>query len=179
MKANRRIYAIGAAVVLGAGLTLAIAGPSKNYFLKSSGKSKNWSSSTGGESALEGTTSGDAGAGGTSGGDAGGTIPGGTASGDTRSEPSTAATLLKLSWQPNADFVAGYLVYYGSRADDTPALASDLRVGSSDFSAQAPSVTYDPARLGFPAGAQICFRVRAYNDARAVSDWSTAACEVI
>lgn len=179
MKTKGRVYAISAAVVLGAGLTLAIAGP-KN--LNAPGQLKKWFSGTDGQTG-SGGTSGDTGTGSTSSGDAGDTTSGGTASGETGSGTTTGSappnTILQLSWQPNPDVVAGYLVYYGLRPDDTPTLASDLSVSSSAFNAQAPAVNLDSGSLGLSAGANVCFRIRAYNDSRTMSGWSEPVCETI
>lgn len=95
--------------------------------------------------------------------------------------PSTGEEiLLQLSWQPNSDPVAGYIVYYGPSGDQATIEASDLALTAAGFDPLAPNVTYNAARdLGLRPGSAVCFRLRAYNSQAAFSPWSTSACTTI
>lgn len=87
-------------------------------------------------------------------------------------------TTVTLSWQPNSDPIAGYIVYYGPTADGATTLATQLSLSSID--PQAPSVSFNAGTdLGLNYGDGICFRLRAYNSANVMSDWSGAACGTI
>jgi len=82
-----------------------------------------------------------------------------------------------LSWDPNPDLVAGYIVYYGSDAATATTTASILSVSDAQFNASSPSMGYNfQTDLNMDAGASVCFRIRAYNDAGDLSDWSQAIC---
>lgn len=92
----------------------------------------------------------------------------------------TLQTILQLGWQPNTDPIAGYIVYFGPAAANTPNVASDLPIASTAFNAQAPTVSYNAAtQLGLQTGDSVCFRLRAYNADGALSNWSPAACGTI
>lgn len=72
---------------------------------------------------------------------------------------------LTLTWNPNLDLVTGYIVYYG-RTEDTTTVASDLPIDATGFDPQAPSVTYQSwDGLGLLMGENVCFKLKAYNDA--------------
>ena len=89
------------------------------------------------------------------------------------------STTIQLGWQPNLDAVAGYMVYYGPEADNTPNLASELPVDAAEFNAFAPAVSFSSATLGLQPGTNVCFRLRAYNSGGGVSAWSEAACGIV
>lgn len=92
-------------------------------------------------------------------------------------EAAPGEVLLQLAWEPNTDPVAGYRVYYGPTADQATNQASDLAAVSGNFDAQSPNVVYNAQRdLGLSSGANVCFRLRAYDQSGALSDWSAAAC---
>ena len=78
-----------------------------------------------------------------------------------------------LSWNANTDIVDGYVVYHGPTGAD--ASTEYTTVSASD----APAVTYDAINgLGYSAGDQICFRVKAYLGSE-YSDWSAAVCDTV
>jgi len=82
-----------------------------------------------------------------------------------------------LSWNPNPDLVAGYIVYYGSDEATATTTASVLSVSDAQFDASSPSMVYNfQTDLNMDVGASVCFRIRAYNDAGDLSDWSQAIC---
>lgn len=93
------------------------------------------------------------------------------------SQPGAATDVeLTLSWQPSADPVAGYRVYFGPTDDATTPL-SEIR--AEDLPA-APAVTYNAGtQLGLNHGDRVCFRVRAYDDDGALSNWSQPTCTTI
>lgn len=95
--------------------------------------------------------------------------------------PGTATGIsLQLRWQANTDPVAGYRVYFGGAATNASTQVSDLPLASSTLDPAAPAVTLNAGRdLGLDPGASVCFRLRAYNDQGALSDWSPAACTTI
>ena len=98
----------------------------------------------------------------------------------TRAPDQSGDVLLTLSWTPNPDAVAGYIVYYGATGDQATTQASDLSGTSNGFNAQAPMVTYNARQdLRLSANDTVCFRLRAYNSARALSGWSDATCTTI
>lgn len=93
----------------------------------------------------------------------------------------TAATdtVISLAWQPNADTITGYLVYYGPSANAVSTLAVQLAIAGNSFNPLAPQATFNAGRdLGLHHGESICFRLRAYNGA-GMSDWSAAACGTV
>lgn len=93
---------------------------------------------------------------------------------------SSADPILQLSWQPNTDEIAGYIVAYGATDATATTTASTLALGSNGFNAQSPSVSYYAGRdLNLAAGDSVCFRLRAYNSSNTVSDWSPAICGTI
>lgn len=95
-------------------------------------------------------------------------------------EAGPGEVLLQLVWQPNADNVAGYRVYYGDNAEQATNQASDLAVTATNFNAQAPYVIYNAQRdLGLASGNNVCFRLRAYDQSGTLSDWSAPACATI
>ena len=60
------------------------------------------------------------------------------------------------------------MVYFGKTTDTANVFVSDLPANSGLFNPQAPAVTYDSARdLGLCAGDSVCFRIFAYDAARA------------
>lgn len=89
-------------------------------------------------------------------------------------------TTVNLRWLPNQDSIAGYILYYGPDATNTVKTAVQLSVTGAAFDAQSPSVALNAGNdLGLRHGESVCFRLRAYNSANALSDWSAAACGVI
>lgn len=94
-------------------------------------------------------------------------------------EAGPGEVLLQLAWEPNTDGVAGYRVYYGDTAEQATKQASDLAVTAANFNAQTPNVVYNAQRdLGLASG-NVCFRLRAYDQSGALSDWSAPACASI
>lgn len=89
-------------------------------------------------------------------------------------------TVVALTWQPNTDPIAGYIVYYGPTAAAATTLAVQLSLAGDPFSGQAPNVSFNAGRdLGLNYGDSVCFRLRAYNTANVLSGWSDAACGTI
>lgn len=89
-------------------------------------------------------------------------------------------TVVALTWQPNPDPIAGYIVYYGPAPDTTETLAVQLSLANNPFNGQAPHISFNAGRdLGLNYGDNVCFRLRAYNAANALSGWSAAACGTI
>ena len=106
---------------------------------------------------------------------------GGGSKGDAGSGAAASARVLSLSWEPNpaTDGVAGYIVYRGPSAVNATQQVSNLSVSSGVIDPNAPAVTYNAGLdLGLSLGAQVCFRLKAYN-AAGQSDFSTAACTTI
>ena len=72
------------------------------------------------------------------------------------------------------------MVYFGRTADTANVFASDLPTNSGLLDPSAPAVTYDSARdLGLYAGDSVCFRIYAYDLARALSDQSNLVCTAV
>lgn len=89
-------------------------------------------------------------------------------------------TIVSLTWQPNTDPVAGYIVYYGPTAEAATTLAVQLALQADPFDGGPPSVAFNAGRdLSLNHGDTVCFRLRAYNAANVLSDWSAAACGTI
>lgn len=89
-------------------------------------------------------------------------------------------TTVALTWQPNSDPIAGYVVYYGPTPEAATTLATQLSLSSNGMNPQAPSVSFNAGTdLGLNYGDSVCFRLRAYNSANVMSDWSGAACGTI
>jgi hypothetical protein len=87
---------------------------------------------------------------------------------------------LVVTWQPYPGEAAGYMIYYGPTAENAATLASDLPAGPGAYDPRAPSVTYRPGQdLGLYSGDHVCFRIFAYDVARALSDWSELVCTVV
>lgn len=87
-------------------------------------------------------------------------------------------TVVSLTWQPNTDAIAGYIVYYGPTPEAATTLAVQLALAS--FNGAPPNVRFNAGRdLGLAHGDGVCFRLRAYNDANVLSAWSAAACGTI
>lgn len=104
-------------------------------------------------------------------------VPGSGGSGSASNAP---GTIVQLGWQPNTDNVAGYIVYYGPTASTATKVASDVSISTNSFNPQAPAVSYNAERdLGAKAGSNVCFRLRAYNNTKTLSDWSQAACAAL
>jgi hypothetical protein len=99
-----------------------------------------------------------------------------TSSGAT---PVGDGTRVQLVWEPNADPVAGYVVYHGTSTDNATTVASTIAINSAGFNPRSPSVTYTADDLSLVTGATVCFRLRAYNADNALSAWSQAACGTI
>jgi hypothetical protein len=87
----------------------------------------------------------------------------------------TATSSLRVSWQPLGTDTSGYMVYFGKTAETANVFVSDLSAGR--FNPGAPSISYNAARdLGLYAGDSVCFRIYAYDSARALSGKSTVVC---
>jgi hypothetical protein len=72
------------------------------------------------------------------------------------------------------------MIYYGTSADTVNVLVSDLALNSGLINPSAPSVTYDSvSNLGLYAGDTVCFRIDAYNSARAVNGQIFLGCRAI
>jgi len=84
----------------------------------------------------------------------------------------TCATpvILSLAWDPNADQVDGYRVYFGGSATTADNVISDTVTPAADFDAQVD--------LSLQAGDTACFRLKAYNSA-GDSGFSDAVCTTI
>jgi hypothetical protein len=106
---------------------------------------------------------------------------GGGSEGDAGSGTTASGRVLLLSWDPNpaTDGVAGYIVYAGSSAVNATQQVTDLSVSSGVIDPNAPAVSFNAGfDLGLNLGAQVCFRLKAYNTA-GLSDYSVAACATI
>mgnify|MGYP000526583596 CR=1 FL=1 len=81
--------------------------------------------------------------------------------------PSGSAINVKLSWNPNpGSNVDGYAINYGSSSGAVNTSAANIPTGLPSFDPSAPSIVFDvAAKFGAVTGDQICFNVRAYNDA--------------
>lgn len=92
-----------------------------------------------------------------------------------------ADTLIQISWQPNADPITGYRVYYGPSPTETANQSSYIRFSEKPaFNPQAPVVTYYANRdLKLRSGDAVCFRLRSFNAANVISRFSPAACGTI
>ncbi|HEY8554978.1 MAG TPA: fibronectin type III domain-containing protein [Burkholderiales bacterium] len=89
-------------------------------------------------------------------------------------------TTVSLTWAPNTDPIAGYRVYYGPTAESATTLAVQLDLATHPFGDQPPHVEFNAGTdLGLKHGDTVCFRLRAYNAANVMSDWSDAACGTI
>jgi hypothetical protein len=94
--------------------------------------------------------------------------------------PNTPSGFLQVTWQPIGTAAAGYVVYYGRTAETASVLVSDLPTSAGHFDPATPSVTYDSARdLGLYAGDSACFKIFAYDVARALSSESTVVCTTV
>ncbi len=105
-----------------------------------------------------------------------------SSAGSTPASETSAATdtVISLAWSANADSVAGYIVYYGPTVAAATVATADLSTSAQSFDPQAPAVSFNAGRdLALKHGDTVCFRLRAYNGANALSDWSAAACSVI
>jgi hypothetical protein len=78
---------------------------------------------------------------------------------------------LKLTWSPSTGGILGYYVYYGTTASTASTFASTVQGTSTSFTTSAKD-------LNLQTGAQVCFRVRAYNTV-GVSAFSAASCDII
>lgn len=92
----------------------------------------------------------------------------------------SASSSLQVSWQPFGTNTAGYMVYYGTTAATVNVLVSDLVLSSGLYDASGPSMTYDSARdPGLYTGDTVCFRINAYDPARAIVGQITLSCITI
>jgi hypothetical protein len=92
----------------------------------------------------------------------------------------SVANTLNINWSPYSESVSGYLVYYGSTPETATTLVSDLPSDTSNFDASAPSISYQPLQdLGLSTGDTVCFRIQAYDPARALYDWAEVQCTVV
>jgi len=97
-----------------------------------------------------------------------------TASGGT---PTNAS--ITVSWNPNADAVDGYILYFGENAATVNTEATVVTNSDAGFNPAVPSIRYDTwYDLGLAPGDGICFKVRAYN-ANGVSNLTSAVCGTI
>jgi hypothetical protein len=99
---------------------------------------------------------------------------------DATNPPPATDTLLEITWEPNSENVAGYMVYHGPTSDTATVVATNFTIGSAGFNAQAPAASYYAKRdLNLAAGSTVCFRVRAYYSMTVLSDWSQAVCATV
>jgi hypothetical protein len=83
------------------------------------------------------------------------------------------APTVTLKWTAHTQTVAGYEVYYGRTAN---ARMRPLFVPRT-LNLKAPTVQYNVLRdLGALPGQQVCFRVKAYDNGGAKSEFSTPVC---
>jgi hypothetical protein len=96
------------------------------------------------------------------------------------SAPQLNSRPLEVTWQPIADNVSGYMVYFGKTADTANVLVSNLPTNAGLYNPSAPTVTYDSGRdLGLYAGDSACFRIFAYDSTNAISGQPTLVCTVV
>lgn len=92
----------------------------------------------------------------------------------------TGKSVLNVNWSPYQGTASGYFVYYGTTSETATTLASDLPVDTINFTASAPSVSYQPTLdLGLSAGDNVCFLILAYDTARVPFTWSQILCTVV
>ncbi len=91
----------------------------------------------------------------------------------------TGSRALTLTWNPSADVVNGYIVYYGLTADNVSAEVAYIPVNTAGFTAASQRKVIDSWNdLRLPIGSNVCFAVRAYNN-DGISPLSAPVCSVI
>jgi len=122
---------------------------------------------------------------GSTGSSTGGSTGGGSTGGSTGGSSITSIPL-GVSWDPNADTVLGYRIYYGlnassavSNADNGSSanLLATKSIADSGFNPTAPSLSIDAmdAPINASTGDQVCFSIVAYNSGGS-SPASDSAC---
>ena len=92
----------------------------------------------------------------------------------------TTSSILNIAWSPYPGNAWGYYVYYGPTPDTATTLASDLPIGTGNFNASAPSVSYQPTSdLSLNTGDSVCFRIQAYDAGGKPFSWSEVQCTVV
>ncbi len=83
------------------------------------------------------------------------------------SSGSGSAINVQLSWNPNPGAnVDGYAINYGTSSSSVNTSAANIPTSLPNFDPAAPSIVFDvAAKFGAVTGDQVCFNVRAYNDA--------------
>ena len=103
-----------------------------------------------------------------------------TLSDSATAQLATTSSILNIAWSPYPGNAWGYYVYYGPTADTATTLASDLPIGTGNFNASAPSVSYEPTQdLSLSAGDPVCFRIQAYDAGGKPFNWSEVQCTVV
>lgn len=83
-----------------------------------------------------------------------------------------------LSWNPNADYIVGYVVYFGPTIDTATVELGTVPLAQLADPA-APSTRFNTTTdLHLSIGEQGCFRLKAYNEAGA-SEFSEGVCAVL
>jgi hypothetical protein len=84
---------------------------------------------------------------------------------------SVTSKSLSVSWSASSGGVLGYYVYYGATSSTVSTFASTVPGTSTTYTTLAND-------LNLQTGAQVCFRVRAYNTV-GVSAFSSAVCKIV
>jgi hypothetical protein len=84
---------------------------------------------------------------------------------------SVTSKSLSVSWSASSGGVLGYYVYYGATSSTVSTFASTVPGTSTTYKTLAQN-------LNLQTGAQVCFRVRAYNTV-GVSAFSSAVCKIV
>ena len=98
----------------------------------------------------------------------------------TIQQVSAEATRNNIGWSPYPGSATGYYVYYGPTSDTANTLASDVPIDSTNLTASALTVSYQPTLdLGLSTGDTVCFRILAYDTGRVPYNWSELQCTVV
>lgn len=90
--------------------------------------------------------------------------------------PGCAKDTLTISWDPPPEPVAGYRVMCGPSREALDIPVAELQVDENEPFARRPHFTFSPSTdLGIRPGGEVCIKVGAVRDARAV-DWSRPLC---
>jgi hypothetical protein len=84
---------------------------------------------------------------------------------------SVTSKSLSVSWNASSGGVLGYYVYYGTTSSTVSTFAATVPGTSTTYTTFAQN-------LNLQTGAQVCFRVRAYNTV-GVSAFSSAVCKIV
>lgn len=84
-----------------------------------------------------------------------------------------------LTWNPAPTDTLGYIVYYGTTANNVTNQLLDIPVSANGFDPQAPKTEFDVRNdLHLASGDNVCFSLRAYNN-EGLSEPSPAVCGYI